>query len=74
MALIVTLALPGDRDPDHGVGDDDDGQRDEVHHDHAENGVRRLVRRWRERVECHALGVPCEFRMGLHVENVHLEK
>ena len=73
-ASISLLALVVDGGEDDGVGDNDDDQGDQVHHDHAEDGVGRLVARWGEAVECDALGVPRERGVGFHVKNVHLEE
>ena len=61
-----------DRGEDDGVGDDNDKERNEVHHDHAENGVSSLVALRGERMKRHALSVPRKIRVGLHMENVHL--
>ena len=74
ITVVRSPGLPVDGDQYDGVGDDDDGERHQVHHDHAKDGVRGLVLFRGEGVERHALSVPREVRVHLHVEYVHLQK
>lgn len=57
-----------------GVGVYDDNEGKPVHHDHPEQRVGNFVGEARKRVERHALLVPREFRMALHVKDYDLQQ
>lgn len=68
------MALLVNGEQDKCVSDDDDKQRNQIHHDHPKDRVSRLPSRRRKRIVRHTLCVPGELRMSLHVEDVDLEK